>query len=247
MFYNNCGVQIPDNSVICPNCNAQLSSSIGQSQPIYTAPATQPATEPKEPKKEKNPKGKGYAAIVSALLAFPALLCLVIDYIGAPEFIQKWFPDAQWLQTGDITWSAYMLGILMCLWMAVVLPVMKPKRPAVTACICLAVISVYLLLLSYVNHSAGWYVEFVLPVCLMLTVSSAIMTILVSYKVIKKGHIASAIGVQLALLGIGTEILFDVNLTQQINLRWSLVFAVSAVGLILIYEAVRYATRINKK
>ena len=59
--------------------------------------------------------------------------------------------------------------------MAIVLPVMKPKRPAVTVCICLAVISLYMLLLGYINSSASWYVQWVLPVFLMITISSAIM------------------------------------------------------------------------
>lgn len=246
MFCQHCGSQIDDNSVICPACNAQLSSSIGTSPapekkaPVYKEPE-------KENGKVENAKGKGYAAVVSALLAFPTLICLVADYLGPPEFIRNFFPNHEWAQSGIITWSAYLVGIAMCMWMMIVLPAIKPKRPAITVCICMVVISVYLLFLAYINHSAGWYVDYVMPVCLMLTVSSAILSILMAYKVIPMNHLASAIIVQGALLGVGIEILFDMQKRQAIELRWSIILAVAAISAVGIYEAVSYAVRINKK
>ncbi len=246
MFCQHCGSQIEDTAVICPACNAQLSSSIGTSpEPTHKEPVNEVPV--KEKGKVDNPKGKGYAAVVSALLAFPTLVCLVADYLGPPEWIQSFFPGREWAQSGIITWSAYLLGIVMCTWMMIVLPAIKPKRPAVTVCICMVVISVYLLFLSYINHSAGWYVNYVMPVCLMLTVSSAIMSILMAYKVIPMKHFASAVIVQGALLCLGIEILFDMQRRQQIDLRWSLILAVAAISAVGIYEAVSYAIRINKK
>lgn len=253
MFCKFCGSQIEDNAVICPFCNKQLDASVSN-EPKAAAPVKKKLfekTEKSEGGNPLNPKAKGYAAIASALIAFPAFLCLVLDYVGPPEWFQgviRFFsPDYAGAQHGVITWSAYLLGLLMCLWMAVVLPAIKPKRPAVTVCICLAVISLYLLLLAYVNHNAGWYINYVLPICLMLTVSSAIVSILIAYKVIPASHIASAIGIQAALLCVGFEILFDINIRQAVNLRWSLIIAVALIGTIIVYEAVNYAVRINKK
>ncbi len=247
MFCQHCGSQIENTAVICPVCNAQLSSSMGTSPqpepkkaPVYEAPV-------KENKKVENAKGKGYAAVVSALIAFPTLICLVADYLGPPEWIRNFFPNHEWAQAGIVTWSAYILGIAMCAWMMIVLPAIKPKRPAITVCICMVVISLYLLFLSYINHSAGWYVDYVMPVCLMLTVSSAIMSILMAYKIIPMNHIASAITVQGALLCLGIEILFDMQRRGQIELRWSIILAVAAISAVGIYEAVSYAIRINKK
>ncbi len=247
MFCQNCGTQIADGTVICPACNTQLSASMGNGPSPAPAPTPQPEPQPTKKGKTENPKGKGYAAVVSALMAFPTLVCLVADYLGPPEWIQSLFPNREWAASGIITWSAYLLGIVMCLWMMIVLPAIKPKRPAVTVGICMAVLSLYLLFLAYINHSAGWYVDYVLPVCLMLTVSSAIMSILMAYKVIPPGHIASAIIVQGALLALGIEILFDMQQRGQINLRWSIILAVAAISAVGIYEAVSYAVRINKK
>ncbi len=244
MFCQNCGSQLENGTVICPVCNTQLASSIGSTPP----PKSQrPAPAAQEDGKVENAKGKGYAAVVSALLVFPTVICLVLDYIGPPEWIQSWFPNREWAQSGIITWSAYLLGIAMCLWMMIVLPAIKPKRPAITVCVCSVIITLYLLFLAYINHSAGWYVDYVMPICLMLTVSSAILSILMAYKIIPSNHLPSAIAVQGALLCLGIEILFDVQRTQQINLRWSLVLSVALISAVGVYEAVSYAARINKK
>lgn len=247
MFCQHCGSQIENSAVICPVCNAQLSSSIGVSPEPTPKAEKNEKTVNNEVKKVENAKGKGYAAVISALIAFPTLICLVADYLGPPEWIRNFFPNHDWAQAGIITWSAYLVGIAMCMWMMIVLPAIKPKRPAITVCVCMVIISVYLLFLAYINHSAGWYVDYVMPVCLMLTVSSAIMSILMAYKIIPMNHLASAVIVQGALLCLGIEILFDMQRRQSIDLRWSVILAVAAISAVGIYEAVSYAVRINKK
>lgn len=195
----------------------------------------------------ENPKGKGYAAIATALMVFPTLICLVADYIGPPEFLQSWFPDSQWAQSGIITWSAYLLGAVMCLWMLFVLPAIKPKKPLTTILVCVAVIILYQFFLAYINNGTGLYVKYILPAGLLVTLSSAVLSILLAYRVIPKGHTPSAIAVEAAFVSVGLEILFDVQRTQQVDLRWSLIFATAAISIVGIFEAVSYAVRINKK
>ncbi len=266
MYCNNCGKQIADGTAICPECGTQLAPAVNRPQPVTSSQPAEPiyiqppVSEPApavnsadigKVKKPANPKAKGYAAIASALLAFPTLICLVTDYLGAPAWVHWIFDfleiNVEQIQPGHMDWSLYFLGLIMCLWMAIVLPVMKPKRPAVTVCICLAVISLYMLLLAYINSSATWYVQWILPVFLMITISSAIMSILISYKIIKGNHIATAIGVQAALISIGLEIVGDMNIYAAVNLRWSLIVSVVIVGAVLIYEAASYAARLNRK
>lgn len=195
----------------------------------------------------ENPKGKGYAAIATSLMLFPTLICLVSDYLGPPEFLQSWFPESQWAQGGVITWSAYLLGAVMCLWMLFVLPAIKPKKPLTTILVCVSVITLYQFFLAYINNGTGLYVKYILPAGLLVTLSSAILSILLAYRVIPKGHTPSAIAVEAAFVSVGLEILFDVQRTQQVNLRWSLIFATAAISIVGIYEAISYAARINKK
>lgn len=279
MFCSNCGTQLADDSVICPNCKSKVLSNVERVQvvevsaketqpeeqfvgaaPAYTSQQAQPDGKSYDPRvyvekhtgkkrAEVNKKSKGYAAIASVLVVFSAMLCLLIDYLGAPELIQKWFPDLvpEFLKTGNMFWSAYMIGFFMCVWMIVVLPILRPKRPAVTVCICLSIVSVYMLLLSYINDNVSWYDKFVLPLSLMVIISSAIMTILISYKIIKDGHVVTAIGAQIAMLIIATEALFDLNFKSEVTLRASLVIALIIVGALLLYEAVYYTARLNKK
>lgn len=256
MICNNCKANIADGSVICPNCYAQLSPSITPPQP---QPQAQPQPQPQpvpvnnaaQNNGNNNAKSKGYAAIVTALLIFPALILLVVDYLGAPEWMLKLLSFIEYtpsfVQPGIISWSLYIIGGIMCLWMVAVLPAMKPKRPAVTASLCFLVVSLYMVLLSFINKGAVWYNSYVLPVCLMVTVTTAIMTLLLSYGIIKRSHAFSAIAVQLALIAIGSEIIFDMNLDGAVNLRRSLIVAVVLVGIVIIYEAISYAARINKK
>ncbi len=222
---------------------------VGYQPPVQQAPAAAPESKKASKDTPESKKARGYAAIASALIAFPAFMCLVIDYLGAPELIQKWFPEwiPDFLQTGKMYWSAYMIGFFMCLWMVVVLPVLRPKRPALTACLCLGVVSLYMLFLSWVNNNASWYDKFVLPISLMVIISSAIMTILISYRIIKNGHVVTAIGTQIIMLILATEILFDINFSSEINLRASLVAMVVIGCGLLLYEAIYYAARLRKK
>lgn len=250
MYCNNCGKKVDDGIAVCPDCNTRLPSDIVKvpsqaQQPLYAEHSAQDVS------KNGNPKAKGYAAIVSALLAFPALICLVIDYLGAPPFVIKVLDffgvTVDRFQQGNMSWSLYLIGFIMCIWMATVLPALKPKRPALTVCFCLVAISLYMLLLAFINDGAEWYTQWVLPIFLMITLSSAILSILISYKVIKGKHIAVAIGVQAALLSVGFEIVGDMNIHGEVNLRASLIAAVAVIGLLIIYEAVDYAVRVNKK
>ncbi|MBQ5825718.1 MAG: hypothetical protein IIW48_13060 [Clostridia bacterium] len=209
-------------------------------QPIYAQPIT-----------DKSQKSKGYAVIATALLAFPALVLPVVDYLGAPEWMLNLFSFFEYTPTfaqpGIISWSLYIIGILMCLWMVAVLPALKPKNPAVAASICCLVVSLYMVLLSFINNGALWYKAYVLPVCLMVTVTTSILTLLLSYGIIHKRHTFSAVAVQLALISIGSEIVSDINISGAVNLRRSLITAVVLAGVVIIYEAIRYASRINKQ
>lgn len=232
MFCYKCGVTVPDGSKVCPNCGVSLEEEEAPQQP------QQPQQPPKKnpfaglTKRDENAGGKGYAAIASSLFVFPTLVCIAKDLLD---------------RDGRMTWSAYAIGIAMCLWMLLVLPALKPKRPAVTACVCLCVISLYMALLAYVNSSSVLYINYVMPICLMITVSSALLSILISYKVIKDIHIASAVIGQAGLLSIGTEILFDVQRTGAVHLRWSIYAAIIAVSAIAVIEAINYANRVARR
>ena len=228
MFCYNCGANLPEGSVCCPNCGVQLDASVPPTEEKTKIRALADTLN----KGVDNAGGKGYAAIMSSLFVFPTLICIAHDLFD---------------RDGRITWSAYAIGVAMCLWMFLVLPALKPKRPALTAGICLGVISLYMIFLAYVNYQSPVYVKYVLPICLMITCSSALLSVLISYKVIRDVHIGSAVIAQAGLLALGTEILFDIQRRGVIHLRWSVYTAIAAVSAIAILEAVNYANRLSRK
>lgn len=227
MFCQNCGSSIDPAASVCPNCGAPIN---GYPQP---APAGNDGEIESPFLQKANRFGRSYAALASAFMVFPTLICLVLDYIGKVK--------------PGMDWSFYVLGVIMLFWMACVLPALKPKRPALTACICAGVLTLYLIFLAYISGKNQIFMDYFLPIGVMIIVSSVVLMLLISYKVIKGEHIFSAIAGELGLLSIGFEILFDIRKRGVIELRWSLVTAAVAISAVAILEALSYTGRINKK
>ncbi len=240
MVCNNCGASIAYGSKFCPACGEAI--AVQDTQPPVQQPEYNPGgaydvppayAQPIQPsaKERGKARSRSYAAIASALFVFPTLICFVLDYIR---------DDA-------LTWSPYSFGIFMCLWMFTVLPAVKPKHPALTVTICFGAITLYLIALSLLDNAALWYTGYTLPIALMLTVSSAVISLLASYKVLKGIHILTAVSIQSGLLLCGIESVFDIQRRGVISLRWSLLTAVAAISAAAICEAVAYAARANSK
>ena len=228
MFCQNCGSSIDPAAAVCPNCGTPIN---GYAPPTPPEPAAE--NEANGLPGKLNRFGRSYAALASALMVFPTLICLVLDYIGKVK--------------PGMDWSFYVLGVIMLFWMACVLPALKPKRPALTACICAGVLTLYLIFLAYISGKNAIFMDYFLPIGIMIIVSSVVLMLLISYKVIKGEHIFSAIAGELGLLSIGFEILFDIRKRGVIELRWSLIAAAVAISAVAILEALSYTGRINRK
>lgn len=214
----NCGAYLDPAATVCPNCGAATNN---------------PPQTPQAPPSKASKFGRSYAAIASALMVFPTLICLVLDYIGKVK--------------PGMDWSFYVVGVIMLSWMACVLPALKPKHPALTASICAGVLALYLIFLAYISGKNTVFMQYFLPIGIMIIVSSVVLMLLISYKVIKGEHIFSAIFGELGLLCVGFEILFDMRKNGTVELRWSLILLAAAISAVAITEALSYAGRINRK
>jgi len=174
---------------------------------------------------------KSYAAIFTALLVFPAMICTVVNLLsGNPKF-----------------WAGYVLGALAVAWVFLVLPVMRITPPTVTAIICFVALSSYLLYIAKGAGLTGWYYSYAVPISLLICAMVCITSALVSRGIAKGIHIPALLSAETAVFLICLEIIFDTNMLGTVNLRWSLIAMCIFVSFAVICEAVAYVIKLNKK
>ncbi len=218
MFCSNCGTQLADAAVICPNCG------------VAVAGAVSPAAKPK--KKRTASKGaKSYAAIFTALMVFPAMICTVWNLV----------------REHDTFWAGYVLGALAVVWVYCVLPVLRITPAPITALICFVTTSLYLLYIAKQSGHFELFYAFAMPLTLLLSVYAAMDYALIGGKRIDGVRIFSLLSLQSAVFFIVLEALIDNFKRGAIDLKWSLVVSCGFVSALALSEAVSYITRLYKK
>lgn len=223
MYCSKCGRQIPDGASSCPECGAVPQVEVQQinEQPVNG----------KEPRIKAPGKGsRSYAAIFTALLVFPASICVAVDLVF--DRYDYWF--------------GYVLGALIVTWVIAVLPVLRITPPLVTGLICFASIVLYV---SYIVGKTGhfmWLSKFMLPMFILTAAFIAMDAALIGRK-IKGLHILSFLCAQAMIYIIALEAIIDNASLGAINLRWSLIVACGFISAIAVIEAFSYVGRINRK
>lgn len=225
MYCTKCGAVLDENTGLCPVCS------------VNSAPAPAATVINTEPAKKKYGFGnvtktaKSYAAIFSALMVFPAMICTVVNLLGNSEKF----------------WAGYVLGALAVAWVFLVLPVMRITPPAVTAVICFVTLSSYLLYIAKEAGFIGWYYSYAMPISLIICAMVCITSILVSKGLAKGIHLPALLSAETALFLICLEIIFDSNMFGFVELRWSLIAMCIFVSFSVICEAIAYVVKLNKK
>ena len=223
MYCTKCGAVLDENTGLCPNCSSAPS-------PAVTVINTEPAKK-KYGLGNVTKTAKSYAAIFSALLVFPAMICTVINLVSESEKF----------------WAGYVLGALAVVWVFMVLPVMRITPPAVTAVICFVTLSSYLL---YIAKEAGlidWYYSYAMPISLIICAMICITSVLVSKGIARGIHVPALISAETAVFLICLEIIFDSNKFGKVDLGWSLIAMCTFVSITVICEAIAYVVKLNKK
>lgn len=221
MYCSKCGKQLPDGTTVCPDCG-----------PDNVNPQAVPAQA--QQKKFFNAPGKGaksYAAIFSALLVFPASICIAIDLV---------------FHKHDY-WFGYVVGALMVTWVIAVLPALRITKPLVTGIIIFGSIMAYIWYIAQKSGHMEWLSHFMLPMLILTAAFIAIDVALIGGKKIKGLHIFSLLSLEGALYLVCLEATLDNWLKGAIDLRWSIIVACGFVSVIAVMEAFSYVGRINKK
>ncbi len=219
MYCSKCGKQLPEGTTNCPDCD-----------PIVVE--TQPAEPQKKPFLNAPGKGaKSYAALFTALLVFPATICIAIDLV---------------FHKHDY-WFGYVVGALIVTWVVAVLPVLKITPPLVTALICFGAIVSYVFYIAGKTGHLEWLSHFLLPMFILTAAFVAMDVALIGGKKVKGLHILSLLALQSALYLVCLEATLDNWWNGAIDLRWSIIISCGFVSVIAVMEAFSYVGRINKK
>lgn len=219
MYCSKCGKQLPDGTTVCPDCDPVVVTQV------------QPEIKKETFFKAPGKGSKSYAALFTALLVFPASICVAIDI--AFDKYDYWF--------------GYVVGALLVTWIIAVLPVLKITPPAVTAMLCFGSIICYTYYIMSKTDWFEWLPEFLLPMFILTAAFISLDVALIGSKKIKGLHVVSLIALECALYLVSWEVIIDNMKHGAIDLGWSLILSCGFISVIAVLEAFSYVGRINKK
>ncbi len=208
MYCVNCGVKLADTEKVCPLCNTE----------VYHPNIVKTKGEEIYPK-EKYPKPEKSAhlaqIIATAIFVLTALTTLLCDL----QFSQS------------VSWSGYVLGALMLVYVCIVLPSwFKSPNPVIFTPCGFAAAGLYLM---YINIAlqGDWFLSFAFPVtggiCLIVTTVVTLMRYLSRGRLYIFGGAMLALGAFMPLV----EFLMTVTFLEISFIGWS-VYPLMALGLL---------------
>ena len=155
-----CGVELSDEATSCALCGTDVPEGF---RPEDRPPGTdtwpgRPRTgRPAPPRAGRS--GRSLASgIVTASLAIPFLLCLIID-----------------LSDGTLTWSAYTSASLIFTWAVTVLPLRWPDRPWLLVTGLFILTGGYLFYLDRLSPGRPWFLELALPASVLVLITTILV------------------------------------------------------------------------
>lgn len=212
-----CKKEIPDASKFCPNCGSVIV--------VEEAPK-------KKRSIVKGPSdgGKGFAAIATALMVFPATLSVAIDLV---------------FHRSD-GWSAYVVGALIVAWICSVFPALRITPAPVSALIAMFSILAYISFIISKNAQLVWLYKVGLPLFILAAIFISVDAALLSSGKVKGLHFLSVLSVEIAVYLVAIEATVDTLLFNMVTLRWSIIVACFFISAVALFEAVQYALKLLK-
>lgn len=163
MYCAKCGVALADTELRCPLCGTAAHPDVLREAcpPLYpngNLPAPQV-------------NSLAMHMVILTLFLLPMLICLQCDLLVA----------------GTVSWSGYVIGALMCLYVILALPAWFYRPNPVIFVPCgFAAVGLYLLYISFVTRG-GWFLSFAFPV---VGYTGLVVTAVVTlFKYVRSGHL----------------------------------------------------------
>ena len=228
MYCIKCGVKLADTEKVCPLCRTT----------VYHPEIQRESADPLYPINKYPPKAKNTRWPVSLLATIIFVLPMIIVLMCDMQF------------NGNIEWSGYVIGALLCVYVFFVLPswFLHPNPVIFVPCD-FACVALYL---TYINYHTGgdWFWTFALPV--VTGVALLVCAVVTLMKYVSRGSLFIFGGAFLALgtFMIVVEYLVTVTFNGYSFIGWSLYPLVTFVllGLLLIFFGIcRPAREIMRK
>lgn len=209
----NCGVELADSERLCPLCHVPV---VNPCKP-WTEPSQTPY--PRRVETVLNSVDRRYAVLITTIsLAIALLCCVLMDLLTAQK----------------ITWSGYVAGGLVCVFVWTLLPLLV-RRPNVYLCILYntAALLLYLAAILYQAKALSAFYYLAAPLALLLCgVSYAAAPIVLSKRLARKLYKPAILMMEFAGFCLLVEAVIDLYVSggQSYRPDWSV--AVAAVSII---------------
>ncbi len=217
MYCINCGVKLADSEKQCPLCLTKVY------HPEIPQKDTDPLYPPQRyPALQVSPTGT--RVILTVLFLLPLLICLQCDL----------------LLSGGISWSGYVSGALVVLYVAIVLPSwFRKPNPVIFVPCTFAAVGAYLLYINFAT-AGSWFLSFAFPVTgFIALVVTAVVTLL---RYVRKGMLYIIGGAFIALGAFMPLMEFLLVLTfSSVEFVWWSLYPLTALvllGSMLIFLAI---------
>ena len=217
MYCIKCGVQLADTEKTCPLCNTR----------VYHPDLEQPDAAPLYPNTHspaKAIKRWSIMLILTILFLLPISICLVCDLSIS----------------GRIEWSGYVIGSLLVLYAAVLLPNwFAHPNPVIFVPITFGVIAGFLLFIAYLTDGSS-YLTFALPVT--VAVGAIVTAVVTLCRYIGRGrlYIYGGMIIAFGVLAVLVEYLLTITFVMPPLFTWSLypLVTLTLLGLAVIATAI---------
>jgi len=195
-----CGVKLADYETRCPLCETEVID------PNRTKVITEPTYQDRMDINGKKLNKRFLIMLISLALLIPVAVIAVIDLVFS----------------SGLTWAFYVFGAMLIIWTFIVFPIyFEEKSPYLYLAADLAVSSLYILMLSWLNSSVKWLMSIALPLILSVGLCVFLIIFVLQAKRIGKIEKGGWIGIIASFLPWAIDIAVTHYLTGSFVPVWA--------------------------
>jgi len=221
---SNCGVELEESLTQCPLCGKNSGESFGDKAENLNYPSDIINIHKREARK--------HLWELTGIIAFSGIaVCTIVDLV-----IGK-----------GVRWSLFADASIISAWLFLTFIMFKFRKPWMLITGLSVTVLFMLLMFDFISIETDWFIQIGLPITLALVFFICLVVILYKYARFKGFNILAFIFLSVAGFCIITELIIDKYIMGHINVRWSLLAAVSILPISLILFFVHYRMKKGNK